>query len=465
MTKKEMFAKGNITKTIFKLSIPLVVSQIINVLYNIVDRIYIGNMPIVGKDALAGLGIAFPVIMIVSAFAALFGMGGAPIASIKLGEGNDKEAKKTMLNSFVMLMIFGVILTIVLLIFDDQILYLFGATDDIINYSKGYLNIYALGTTSVMLTLGLNAYITAQGNTTIAMITVLIGAVTNIILDPILIYGFNLGVEGAALATIISQTFSAIFSIWFLTSNKSLLKLNFKNFKLDYKIILAIIALGISPFVMQSTESFVQITFNVQIKAYGGDNYINYINLITIFLSFMQVIMLPLAGFTQGSTPMVSYNYGAGNMDRVRKTFKVVFITTIIYTLSFYIIIFAIPTTLTRIFNSDPTLLKLSPRLFRIFFIGIAIIGIQITCQNTFMALKQSLTSLLLAMLRKIILLIPLTLILPKYLGINGVFYAEPIADVIAVIVTGLVFILSFNKILDKKAARIEFEKLAEPLL
>ena len=453
MNKEDLFLNGKISKTVLKLSIPLVLSQLINVLYNIVDRIYIGNMKDIGETALAGVGISFPIILIVSAFAALVGFGGGPIFSIKLGEGKHDEAKNTMMNSFVMLVIVGVILTFALLIFSEPLLYLFGATDEIITYAKDYLNIYALGTVSVMLTLGLSSYITGQGNSIVAMIVVIIGAVANIILDPIFMFAFNMGVKGAALATIVSQTLSAIYAICFLLSKKSIVKLdfNFKKFKFNKKIVLSILALGVSPFIMQATESAVQIVFNIQITKFGGTDYKTYLNLMTIMLSIMQFIMLPIMGFAQGASPLISYNYGAKRIDRVKSTFKFLITISVAYSFIFYLFLLITPTTFVSIFNNEPKLLSIAPNILRIFFLGMSIMGIQIACQNTFMALGQSLISLILASLRKIILLIPLTLILPNFYGINGVFYAEPIADIIAVIITLITFILLFNRILKRK--------------
>lgn len=446
-----MFSEGKIGRTIFRLSFPLVISQIVNVLYNIIDRIYIGNMPTIGEDALAGIGITFPIIMIVSAFAFLFGMGGSPLAAIKLGEGKKEEANKIMMNSFMMLLLIGFILTLILLIFDEQLLYLFGAKSEVIYYSKRYLNIFTIGTISVMLTLGLIAYVTAQGHTMIAMTTVLIGAILNIILDPIFIYVFNLDVAGAAIATVISQTVSALFIILFLASKKPVLRITLKYIKFDFKIILGIAALGISPFIMNATESLVHITFNIQIKAYSGDDYVTYMNLMTIMLSIMQIIILPIVGISQGASPLISYNYGAGKFERVKKAFLVLVTTNICYSVVFYSTIFLFPTYFIRAFNNDPHLLEIAPRILRIFFLGLSLMGLQIACQNTFMALRQPVVSIILALLRKIILLIPLTLILPIYFGINGVFYAEAGADIIAVTTTVIVFLFTFNRILDRK--------------
>ena len=331
MNREELFLNGKIGKTILKLSIPLVISQLINVLYNIVDRIYIGNMKDVGGAALAGVGISFPIILIVSAFAALVGFGGGPIFSIKLGQGKKDEAKNTMVSSFVLLVLLGIILTVILLVFAEPLLYLFGATSKIISYSKDYLIIYAISTVSVMLTLGLTSYITAQGNSIIAMLVVVIGAVLNIILDPIFMFAFNLGVKGAAVATILAQTVSAIFVIWFLRSKRSVVKLEFKNFKLNLKVILVIISLGVSPFIMQATESAVQIIFNVQITKYGWEDYKTYLNLMTIMLSIMQFIFLPILGFAQGARPLISYNFGAKKIDRVNSAFKFLILVSTAY--------------------------------------------------------------------------------------------------------------------------------------
>ncbi len=451
MVNEKLFREGNIVRTIFKLALPLVISQVINVLYNIVDRIYVGNIPVIGDEALAGLGIAFPIIMIVSAFAALFGVGGAPIASILMGEGKKEKARQTMMNSLVMLIIIGIILTVVILSFDEELLYLFGAEESIIDYAKSYLNIYAIGTVFVMISLGLTPYITAQGFSKVAMITVSIGAVLNIILDPVFIYIFNMNIAGAALATIISQAVSALFVILFLIGKKPSIKISFRKFKFHIRTTLSIMFLGVSPFIMNATESLVQIVFNVQIGKYAGDDYTLYINIITILLSVMTIIDLPLIGFAQGAAPLISYNYGYGRMDRVRDAVKMLIKYSFIYSVFFYFLILLFPNLFVIIFNNNPKLLEIAPRIFRIFFLGFSIFGIQIACQNVFMALKQSVISLILALLRKVILLVPFTLILPIYFGIDGIFYAEPAADILAVLTTFIVFHITFNRILDNK--------------
>lgn len=451
MKNNNMFKKGNVAKNILKLSFPLILSQIINVLYNIVDRIFIGNMDIVGKDALAGVGISFPIIVIVSAFAALFGLGGSPLVGIKMGENKNEEAKNIMMNSFFMLLVSGIILSIILITFNEKLLYLFGMTDALLKYGLDYLNIYAIGSIFVMISIGMNFYISQQGYTKHAALFVLIGAILNITLDPILIYTFNLGVKGAAIATIFSQGVSALLIILFLRSKKSILKLSFKNFKINKKIIFSILALGISPFIMQSTEALIQIVFNTQIVKHGGTNYIVYLNVMTIMLSLLQFMVLPVQGLTQGASPMISYNYGNKNMERVKKSYKSLIIMSFIYSFSFYVIIFLFPKPLAYLFNKDQELLKIVPRLFRIFFFGMAFFGIQLASQASFMALGQSLVSLTNALLRKVVILIPLAYILPIYLGIDGVFISEPIADILATIITFTMFVTLINKILNKK--------------
>ena len=450
--RKSMLVEGNIWKVILTLSFPIIVSQLINVLYNMVDRIYIGQG--ISQAAFTGVGIAFPIIIIVTAFSALFGMGGAPLASIKLGENKKEEANKIMNNSLSSLIYIGIILTLVVTIFTEPILYLFGATSLTINYARDYLFIYALGSVSVMIAVGMNAYITAQGYTRTAMLSVLIGAVLNIILDPIFIYGFKWGVKGAALATVLSQTVSAIWVLWFLFSKKPVLRINLHQVgKINSKTLLAIMALGVSPFVMQATEAAVQIVFNNSIKAYTasiGEATI-YQGLMTALLSLMQFIMLPLQGLAQGAQPLISYNFGANNIKRVKDSFKAFLVLGLSYSLLCFLIIEIMPTQLVGIFSQDPEMLSLAPRLGRIFFIGMSIMGVQIACQNTFLSLGQSKVSLLLALLRKVILLIPLAIILPMHIGVDGVFIAEAIADVLAVITTSITFIVLIKKILEKR--------------
>lgn len=451
MNNKEILS-GNITKLILKMSFPMIVAQLINLLYNIVDRIYIGNYdPELGVIAIGGVGACFPIILIISAFAALFGMGGAPLAAINLGNKNIEKAEKILNNSFKMLIIIALILIPLLLIFKEPILFAFGANTQNIGFANDYLNIYILGTLFVMFSLGLTQYISAQGKTIYAMIVVLIGAVMNIILDPIFIYGFGLGVKGAALATVISQAASAVFVCVFLTSKKTSIKIRpFKN-KLDFGIIKTTFFLGLSPFIMQSTEALVQITFNTQIKNYITD--INeqtlYLSAMTIIISIMSILNMPLQGLAQGTQPIISQNYGAGLTDRANEASKKLTLFCLGFSFIFVVILNLFPKIFIMIFNQDPGLLEIATKLIRIMFIGLAFMGIQIGCQNSFLALGKSKISLILALLRKIILLIPLTFILPLFLNSNGIFIAESVADIIAIIVTLLCYLLLFKKYLN----------------
>ncbi|HEY8395698.1 MAG TPA: MATE family efflux transporter, partial [Bacilli bacterium] len=386
----------------------------------------------------------------------------APIASIYLGEGKKDAARQTMMNSFVMLILFGLLLTAVTLLFDTELLYLFGGEEEVMDFAKDYLDYYATGTVFTMISIGMTAYITAQGFSKIAMLTVSIGAFLNIVFDPLFIYSFALGVKGAAIATVISQAVSAFFVLAFLSGKRPLIRLGFRNFRFQPKIILAVMFLGISPFIMNATESLVQIVFNNQIGKYAGENYTLYINLITIFHSVMTVIFSPLSGFVQGAAPLISYNYGCGRFERIREAVKMLIKTCLFYTLAFYLLIFLFPNVFVIIFNDNPDLLAVAPPFFRIFFLGISIFGIQVACQNVFMALRQSVISLLLALLRKVILLVPFTFLLPRYFGIAGVYYAEPAADILAVITTFITFKISFEKILEQRMqelTRHEFGK------
>lgn len=453
MDKDTLFRHGKIAPTIFKLAIPLVISQLINVLYNVVDRIYISNIPEIGNDAFGGLNICFPILMIVSAFSSLLGMGGAPLLSIKLGQNKKDEASDILHTSFVMLILIGAVLTAILLIFRTPLLYLFGAKDEIIGYSLDYLTYYAIGTIAVMLSLGLNAFASAQGHTVVAMITVSVGALINIILDPILIYACGMNVKGAAIATVVSQIVSAIWITAFLFGKKPAIRLQLRKMRIRPRLLLSILALGVSPFIMQSTESLVQITFNLQIRKYATpEQYLTYLNMMSIFLTVMQMIMLPLSGIAQGATPMISYNYGSGDLVRVKKSYLVMLAMTSGYSMFMYLTILIFPSLYLKAFSPDETVLAIGPNMMRLFFLGLSFMGVQTACQNSFMALKQPLISLLLAMLRKIVLLIPLTLLLPLAWDVKGIFYAEPISDAIAIAVTATTFAIAFPRILRKRA-------------
>lgn len=432
---------------VLAMALPAVIAQLVNVLYNIVDRMYIGHIPEVGTKALTGLGIAFPILMLISAFSAFVGAGGAPLASIQLGKGNKEEAEKILGNGTTMLLAFSVILTIVFMIFKKPLLYAFGASDETIVYALQYITIYLCGTIFVQAAIGLNSFITCQGQARIAMFSVLIGAIINIVLDPIFIFVFDMGVRGAAIATVISQACSALWVVRFLMSKKSSIRIKMIYLKPNWKIIGGIAALGISPFIMQSTESLITVVFNSGLQKYGGDLYVGSM---TILQSVMQLFVLPVQGITMGTQPIISYNYGAKNSSRVKKTFKYVLAITFTVTCVCTIASFLIPTVFAGMFTSQPELLELCAKVMPIFMGGIWIFGVQMACQSAFMAMGQAKISLFLALLRKVILLVPLALILPKFFGVIGIYYAEPIADILAATTTALLFALNFKKILAK---------------
>ena len=441
----------SIGKLIFSLALPAILAQLINVLYNIVDRIYIGHIPEIGDLALTGVGVTFPIIMLISAFSALAGMGGAPLASIKLGAGDKDEAEKILGNSTTLLLIFSVILTIVFMIFKEPLLYMFGASDNTIVYGLDYITIYLFGTIFVQFALGLNMYISAQGFAKTAMLSVLIGAITNIVLDPIFIFGFNMGVNGAALATIISQCLSAIWVLYFLmsTKSKSIIKIKRKYLHINKKITLSIIALGVSPFIMQATESLINIVLNSGLQRYGNDLYVGSM---TIMMSVMQLLVVPIQGLTQGVQPIISYNYGAKNFDRVKKTFKLLIIISFTATTLGCLTIIIFPEIFVGMFTQKEELAMLTSQMIKIYMAGMWAFGIQMACQSTFMGLGQAKISLFLALLRKVVLLIPLALLLPIKFGVNGIYYSEPIADIVASFTTLTVFLLSYKKILSESS-------------
>lgn len=436
-----------IPRLIFSLALPAVAAQLINVLYNIVDRIYIGHMEGAGDLALTGVGITLPILMVISAFSAFVGMGGAPLASIRLGEGDHKGAERILGNSMTLLMIISVTLTVLFLAFKRPLLYLFGASGNLIGYADSYLTIYLIGTIFVQISLGLNTYISAQGNAKTAMLSVLIGAIANIILDPILIFWAGLGVSGAALATIFSQALSAVWVMRFLLSEKSVIRLRRQNMKLDRKIVGSIAALGVSPFLMQSTESLVNVVFNSGLQKYGGDLYVGSM---TIMQSVMQLIVVPINGFGQGVQPIISYNYGARLEGRVRQTFRVLITITVSVAAAMCLLVVFFPAAFASIFTQKQELIDLTARMLPVFMAGIFAFGAQMGCQATFLALGQSKISLFLALLRKVILLVPLALILPRFFGVEGIYFSEPIADILSAATAVLLFALNFNKILGK---------------
>ncbi|MGL5087595.1 MAG: MATE family efflux transporter [Clostridium sp.] len=438
--------KDKIGKLLFKLALPAIIAQLVNVLYNIVDRIFIGKIEN-GDIAMAGVGIAFPIIIIITAFSSLIGIGGAPLAAIKMGEKDNDGAEKIMSNSFAMLIILGVVLTVGFLIFKEPLLWAFGASETTIGFASQYLTIYLIGTIFVQIALGMNPFINTQGFAKIGMTTVLVGAIVNIVLDPILIFGFNMGVSGAALATIISQFVSAVWALKFLFGNKSILKIRKKYLKPETKVVLPILALGISPFVMQSTESLVLIALNNKLMMYGGDLAVGAM---TIMSSIMQIVTLPVNGLAQGAQPIISYNYGANNMDRVKKTFRILFVCAITYTSVIWLSLNIFPEVFVTMFNKKQELIEITSWSIKIFFGGIFLFGAQIACQNTFLALGQAKISLILSLLRKIILLIPLIFILPALFDnkFKAVLFAEPIADILAALTTMICFFIFYKKTL-----------------
>ena len=442
---------GSVGRLLFKLAVPAIVAQVINVLYNMVDRMYIGHLPEIGETALTGVGVCFPLITTISAFAALVSMGGAPRASIFLGRGDKETAEKILGNCATALVVVGVALTAVFFAFGYQLLGLFGASADTIGYAWQYFSIYLVGTIFVQASLGLNAFINAQGYTMVGMLTVVIGAVLNIILDPILMFGFDMGVAGAALATIISQAVSAAFTVWFLCSRRSYLRLKASNLRLVGKILWPSIALGLSPFVMQLTESVISICFNTQLQIYGGDIAVGAM---TILSSVMQFAMLPLQGLTQGAQPITSFNFGAGKMDRVVKAFRILLISCLTYATALWAICEFAPQLVIGIFTpADGTLGVYTRSALRIYMAASLLFGAQIACQQTFVAMGKAGISLFLAVLRKIILLVPLIFLLPRVLPIaqdTAVFLAEPAADTLAVITTCTMFGIVFGGMVKK---------------
>lgn len=439
-----------IPRLLAQLAIPAVVAQIINLLYNIVDRIYIGHISGVGAAALTGVGLFTPILMLINAFAMLAGSGGAPRAAISMGKKDNKTAEQILGNCFALLVLMAIILTVIFFILAPKLLTLFGASEKTLPYAVAYARIYILGSIFVLIVLGMNPFITTQGFAKISMLTTIIGAVINIILDPIFIFVFNLGVRGAAIATVLSQAVGAIWILRFLSGEKTILHLKKENFRLQKDIILPCLALGVSTFVMLSTESILSISFTSSLSRYGGDIAVGAMTIIT---SISQLATLPLQGICQGGQPIMSYNFGAGNKDRVKKAFFTQFKVCAIFTTLFCIIVTAFPRLFAGIFSNNTELITYTAWALRIYIAGIFSLGFQVCCQQSFMALGQAKVSLLLACLRKLILLIPLIFILPLFIQnkVFAVFLAEPISDILAAIITTITFLSRFNKILDKE--------------
>lgn len=447
MSNEQVLGTKKIWKLCIMMGLPCVLAQLVNLLYNIVDRIYIGNMTLVGANALAGLGLCAPIITLISAFASFVGGGGAPLAAKALGEGDKEKAHRILGNGFSLLIIFSMILMVLFYGIKKPLLYAIGASSNTFFYADDYLSIYLIGTFFVLISVGLNTFITAQGKSTIAMISVLIGAILNIILDPLFIFVFDLGIKGAAIATVLSQMASACFVLGFLFSKKATLRIRIVYMKLNPTILLGILALGVSPFVMSATESLIGFVLNKGLQDYGGDIYVS---LLTVLQSVMMLVSVPITGFTQGVMPIISYNFGAKNIGRLKEAVKLNLLVCFFFTSIFTVIVMVFPKSFGMMFSKDQELISLCGKYLPIFMAGMLIFGIQRACQTAFIALSEAKISLFIALLRKVILLVPLALILPIYFGVSGIYYAEPIADVLAAITCGLLFLFRFKSIIAK---------------
>ena len=446
--KEQRMATEGIGRLMLSMAIPSVVAQVINILYNIVDRIYIGHIEGVGMEALTGVGVTFPIITLISAFSAFVGAGGAPLASIWLGKGDRKRAEKILGNGVSLLLLFTIFLMLFFYLFQTPLLYLFGASDATIGYASAYINIYLLGTIFVELALGLNTFIISQGQSKVAMAAVLIGAAANIILDPVFIFGLKMGVRGAAYATVISQALSALWTVGFLVGPKSSLTIRLWALKPELRIIGSVMALGVSPFIMRATESLISIVLNNGLQRYGGDIYVGSL---TIMQSVMQMYSAPLGGFTQGVQPIISYNFGAGNFDRVKKLYRWMIGISFGAAAGATILIMIFPGFFAGMFTNDENLVALVQQVMPLFVCGMLVFGLQQGIQPTFLALGQAKISLFIAIFRKVILLIPLALILPLKFGVMGIYYAEPISDVTSATVATILFLANIKKIVSKE--------------
>lgn len=448
MRSEERLGTEPLAKLIFSLAIPAVLAQIVNLLYSIVDRIYIGHIPGVGAMALTGMGLCTPILLIVSAFAAFAGSGGAPLAAMELGRGDRKKAGEILTNAVIILLFFSLVLTALLLCFKRPLLYFFGASEDTIGYADGYLSIYLCGTVFVQLYLGLNSFISCQGQARVAMLSVLIGAVCNLILDPVFIFVLNMGVSGAAIATVISQAISALWVLRFLLSGKSVIPIDWTCLRPSLPIIGKIASLGISPFIMQSTESLIAMVFTGGLQRYGGDLYVGSY---TILASVMQLMVFPANGFAYGTQPIISYNFGAGNYDRVKKNFWIVSFICLGYTMIFYVAALFAPDFLAGLFTSDAPLAALAASKMPVFLGGMVIFAFQLSVQTSLLGTGQAKMSLFLACLRKIILLTPLALILPRFMGVDGIYWAEPLSDTVSALTSLALFVYVSRRVLKKK--------------
>lgn len=456
MEDRKFLGTEKIGSLLFKLALPTVVAQLVNMLYNIVDRIYIGHIEGTGALALTGVGVCLPLILIVSAFAALISSGGGPRASIMMGHNDYDKAEEVLGNSFIMQVMISVVLTLILLIFNEDILLLFGASENTIGYATTYMDIYAVGTIFVQLTLGMNSFITAQGFAKTSMLSVIIGAFINIVLDPVFIFVFDMGVAGAAIATVISQAASTIWVLLFLTGRRTSLRIRRKYFRLDKRICISVLSLGLASFIMQASESVINICFNSNLLRYGGDLAVGAM---TILSSVMQFAMLPLQGFGQGAQPIISYNYGAGLKSRVKAAFKYLLIVDFVFSMVLFLAVQFFPSAFAMMFTDDPELIDYASWALRIFMGSTGIFGIQMACQATFTSIGNAKSSSFIAILRKLILLVPLIYIMPHLVSSNptkGIYLAEPIADFISVCCTIAIFSLQFRKALRQMEERAE---------
>lgn len=441
---EERLGTDRMLPLIFRMALPAVAAQIVNLLYNIVDRIYIGHIPGYGTDALAGIGVTGSIIMLISACSAFVGGGGAPLAAIALGRGDRDRAEKLLGNGFTLLLIFSVLFSVGVYLYMEPLLYLIGASERTIGYAVDYLSIYLLGTVFVQLAVGLNPFINTQGRPRIAMASVVIGAVFNIVLDPLFIFTFNMGVKGAAVATVISQAVCAVWVVGFLLSEKATMRLHWKNVRPESHIILAIIGLGISPFIMSSTESLVGFVLNSSLVRFGD----LYVSALAIMQSAMLFVSVPLIGFSQGFVPVVGYNYGHGDNGRVKECFRIVVKVMFFFNLLLVLFMILFPEVVAGVFTDDARLIAVVGESMPLFLSGMTIFGLQRACQNMFVALGQAKLSVFIALLRKVILLIPLVLLLSRFVGLQGVFIAEAVSDALAAILCTAIFAYQFPRIL-----------------
>ncbi len=450
MSQQNDFSKGSIPKTITRLALPMIAAMLVNALYSVVDRIYIGHLPDIGQTALTGIGLCYPITMAISAFSYLIGNGGGPLTSIMRGAKDEKGAEKVLGNSITLLTFFGILVPVICFLIKKPLLYLFGASDATYPYADEYITIYLMGSLAVMFTLGLNPFLNAQGFTKTGMMTVLVGAVCNIVLDPIFIFIFDMGVAGAAIATVISQIISAIWILLFLRGKKNMIRVRVKNLRLDRKVSLRIMGLGFSSFIMNATEAAISAVFNASLSLFGGDIYVT---VMTVANSVSQIIIMPMNGFAQGAQPVTGYNFGAGEYSRVKECFWFLVKFCVAYAVISWLILMLLPAQLIQIFNSDPGLIEAAIPMFRVFFCMNFIMCLQMSAQNTFVAMGEGKMATFFALFRKVVLLIPLILILPRVgFGITGVFAAEPVADTISAVTCFTTFMLTAYRKLGKSA-------------